>query len=131
MLQAPPAHPAAVRSPLVGVVGICASGKSTLVQALRGAGYAVIEIPQEHSELPYLWVRHHPAFLVYLDVSDAVAQQRRSYLVPDRLAQERQLLAFARANAQLCLEVDGLTPQEVLALVTSALIACGIAPKPA
>lgn len=131
MLPPTPAHAAANRAPLVGVVGICAVGKSTLVQALRAARYTVIEIPQEHSELPYLWVRHHPAFLVYLDVSDAVAQKRRSYLVPDRLAQERQLLAFARENAQLCLDVDGLAPQEVLALVTSALDAYGIAPKPA
>ncbi|HAI21501.1 MAG TPA: hypothetical protein DCM14_06385 [Clostridiales bacterium UBA8153] len=124
-------HPAQARAPLVGVVGVCAVGKSTLVQALRSAGYSVIEIPQEHSELPYLWVRHHPAFLVYLDVSDDVAQQRRKYLTPDRLAQERQLLAFARENAQLTLDVDGLAPQQILASVTAALTAHGITPRPA
>lgn len=130
MMQATALTNQCATSPLVGVVGICAVGKSTLTNGLRSAGYSVIEIPQEHSELPYLWARHHPAFLVYLDVADAVVEKRRSYLVRERLAQERELLAFARANAQLRLDVDGMDPKQVLEAVVAALEAAGITRNP-
>jgi hypothetical protein len=64
--------------PLIAVVGPCASGKSLLVQALRARGYNTREVAQEHSYVPTMWQRiTQPDLLVYLDVSWAVARQRR------------------------------------------------------
>ena len=41
--------------PLIKVVGISASGKSTLVKALRQRGYRARPVSQEHSNVPSLW----------------------------------------------------------------------------
>ena len=55
---------------IIGVVGPCAAGKTTLVAALREMGYNVRHIAQEHSYVPYMWQRlAKPDLLIYLDVS--------------------------------------------------------------
>ncbi len=59
-----------VMKPLIGVVGPCAAGKTTLVSGLRQAGYEVRHIAQEHSYVADMWKRlTNPDILIYLHVS--------------------------------------------------------------
>ena len=102
--------------PLIGVVGPCASGKSTLVAALRDRGYNAREIKQEHSYVPTMWQRFtRPDLLIYLHVSQGVASQRRATEAGaawwDKLTRR---LRHARQHADLYINTDRLTPQEVL-----------------
>ena len=54
--------------PLIAVVGVCAAGKSTLVQALRAEGFNARQVLQEHSYVPNMWQRiTNPDLLIYLD----------------------------------------------------------------
>ncbi len=109
------------RAPLIAVVGICAVGKSTLVQQLRHRGYAAVEVAQEHSEIPYLWARHSPDLLVHLDARDEIVAARRSYLHSERLRIERQLLSYAKRKADLTIDVSDMEESEVLCRVLEAL----------
>jgi dephospho-CoA kinase len=99
----------------VGVVGPCGAGKSTLVRALRARGIVAREIAQEHSGVPAMWQRiTRPRYLVYLDVSREVAERRLGQRFPPDAWQEMAgRLAHARAHADLILETDTLTPDEV------------------
>jgi len=119
------------RVPLVAVVGICAVGKTTVVTGLRDAGYSAIEIAQEHSEVPYLWARSDPSFVVCLDAEDDVVWGRREYLHPERLRQQRDLLSYAKDKSDLELDVSDMDSEEVISRVTEALEAAGISRVPA
>lgn len=102
--------------PLIAVVGPCASGKSTLARALKAHGYHVHEAAQEHSYVPDMWQRFtRPDLLVYLDVSWEVARQRRS--TPIKANSWRRLnqrLRHAQAHADLYIQTDHLTPEEIV-----------------
>ena len=119
------------RVPLVAVVGICAVGKTTVVRGLRDAGYSALEIAQEHSEVPYLWARSDPSFLVCLDAGDEVVWGRREYLHAERLKRQRQLLSYARDRADLALDVSDMDNEEAISRVIEALEAAGISQVPA
>lgn len=111
------------KSPLVAVVGPCASGKSQLVQALRERGYNAREVLQEHSYVPSMWLRiTQPDVLIYIDVSEAVARQRRPTDAPegwwDTLAHR---LHHARQHADLYVNTDSLTSQQVIEQVSAFL----------
>lgn len=111
-------------SNVIKVVGVCGSGKSTLVERLRARGFDARQISQEHSGVPDLWRRRGPpATLVYLEVSDEMARRRYPHLdLHDAyLAQERQRLALARQHAHCFVHTDELTPEEVLAQVLTCL----------
>ncbi|GAB4475011.1 MAG: hypothetical protein Kow00124_15550 [Anaerolineae bacterium] len=105
--------------PLIGVVGPCTSGKTTLVEALRRAGVNARAIAQEHSYVPDMWRRiTNPDLLIYLDVSYEQARLRRViHWGPERLETQATALAHARAHADLILMTDQLTAEEVAALV--------------
>ena len=63
--------------PVIGVVGPCAAGKSTLVAELRSRGFQVRHIAQEHSHVQDMWKRiSNPDFLIYLDVSYEISTAR-------------------------------------------------------
>jgi adenylate kinase family enzyme len=52
---------------LVGVVGPCGSGKSTLIAALEAQGYPCRHIAQEHSYVKDMWKRiTNPDVLIFL-----------------------------------------------------------------
>lgn len=102
--------------PLIAVVGPCASGKSTLVGALRERGYDAREVAQEHSEVETMWRRiTRPDLLIYLDVSQETAGRRRAAEADaawwHRL--ERRL-RHARQHADLRINTDDMSPEEVL-----------------
>jgi len=111
------------------LVGICGSGKTTLAVRLRRLGYEVRECGQEHSEVPHMWqVMSKPDVLIYLDASEEVIRQRgRRHYVRDMIALQRRRLAHARANCDLYVMTDQLTPAEVLARVTHFLARHGTA----
>jgi adenylate kinase family enzyme len=104
-------------SPLrVAVVGACASGKSTLVDALREAGYEARHVAQEHSYVPYMWQRlARPDVLIYLDVDyDAILDRRPGFnFKPGDLEEQSRRLAHAREHCDLYLDTGSLTTAEV------------------
>jgi hypothetical protein len=101
---------------LVGIVGPCSSGKSTLARRLRADGYEVKEIRQEHSGVPDMWRRlTNPTVLIYLDVSLDVAAARERLARPSSWwVDERVLrLAHAREHCDLYIDTSSLTPDQV------------------
>lgn len=100
----------------IAVVGPCTSGKSTLVHALRDLGYTARMPAQEHSYVPDMWRRlTNPDLLIYLDVSWETARRRRDiHWGPERLDEEAERLAHARAHADLYLPTDALAAEDVL-----------------
>lgn len=117
----------------VKLVGICGSGKSTLARGLQMLGYDARQVSQEHSGVPDLWQRRHPAdVLIYLDASGSAARRRYPHLnlTDDYLDEQRRRLAHARAHANCYLLTDGLTPAQVLAQALACLSAGGHPPVP-
>lgn len=104
------------------VVGQCASGKSTLVQALRDRGIDAYVSAQEHSEIALLWAHQHPDVVIALSVSAQGVRERRTPSWPDWLhhTQTRRLqTAFAAAN--LIVDTDPLDQEGVLESVLTFL----------
>lgn len=102
----------------IAVVGPCAAGKSTLIEALRTAGYENVYQPaQEHSYVPDMWQRiTKPDLLIYLDVDYAQARVRRPHLENGGakwLEMQRQRLAHARAHCHFYVDTSDLIPSEV------------------
>lgn len=116
MNDRPKGHQSTDKQFLIGVVGPCASGKSTLVAALRNRGYNAREIKQEHSYVATMWQQvTHPDLLIYLHVSQGVASQRRAAEAGAAWWNElEERLRHARRHADLHLDTDHLSLQEVL-----------------
>lgn len=111
---------AAGRRPLrVAVVGHCASGKTTLVGALRRAGYDAHAVAQEHSAIPWLWKHSEPDALIYIHVPLDAVRARRGEKWPQAVydAQEERL-ADAHAHADLILDSG---TEGIRAMTTRAL----------
>ena len=104
----------------VAVVGHCAAGKSTLVNALRGHGYDASAVAQEHSAIRWLWRHSEPDVLIYLDVPLETVRARRGAEWPRTVydAQEDRL-SEARAHADLVLD----TSVETIASMTRRVLA--------
>ena len=100
----------------VKVVGPCASGKSTLVERLRAAGYDAHQCLQEHSYVPDMWRRINPPdVLIFVDarLDTAMRRRPRSDWSPGLLAEQQRRLAHARAHCDLYIATDELTPEQV------------------
>ncbi|MBN1178084.1 MAG: hypothetical protein JXD18_02665 [Anaerolineae bacterium] len=108
---------------VVGLVGPCGAGKSTLAAALRARGILTREIAQEHSYVQEMWrLIAAPDVLIYLDVSHAEAQRRKGREFPAPYWHTLNgRLGHARAHADLCLNTDALAPEAVLARVLDFL----------
>lgn len=109
----------------IGVVGPCAAGKTTLIVALKTLGYRVHHIAQEHSYVADMWQRiSNPDVLVYLDVSYSISMQRRpmNWSEGEFLEQVHRLV-HARQHANLYIDSNNLTPNEVLRKVLDFLTA--------
>src|SRR5512139_4134835 len=108
---------------IIGVVGPCGAGKSTLIKGLEAHGYSCRHIAQEHSYVKDMWQRiSHPDLLIFLDASFPVSTERRklNWLERDHAEQERRL-SHAREHADLLIQTDQLTPEQVLARVLDLL----------
>jgi thymidylate kinase len=104
---------------LIGIVGPCSAGKTTLSRRLEAHGYHARAIGQEHSYVPRMWQRlTNPDVLIFLDVSYAEAQRRRWLnWTPADLEEQHRRLTHARAHCHLYLPTDGLSPEDVCAKV--------------
>lgn len=101
--------------PLIGIVGTCGAGKSSLVAGLRAMGYECRHIAQEHSYVPAMWKRIvNPDVLIFLEASFATCTQRRklNWLEADYAEQLRRL-AHAREHADLVITTDDIPIEEV------------------
>ncbi len=108
----------------VAVVGVCAAGKTTLVERLRAAGYDAVQCGQEHSHIAQMWrLLTRPEVLIYLDASLAVVQARRHPPLPRFLYQAQvDRLAHARQHAHLVIDTDQRSPEEVAELALTGLV---------
>lgn len=106
-----------MKEPCIAVVGICAAGKTTLVEGLRRSGIPAHAIPQEHSVVRRLWEKLHPEcnILIMLDARWETTKQRRPAIGygPDRLDVQRQRLKTAREVCDLYLPTDDLGIEQV------------------
>ncbi|MCA9878153.1 MAG: hypothetical protein KC442_10235 [Thermomicrobiales bacterium] len=115
----------------VVIVGPCASGKSTLVEALRACGYDAQVSAQEHSAVPELWKRGEPDVLIALVASIEAVRERRDESWPGWLHDvQAARLANAQDAADLVIDTSGLDASEVVARALAFLKAdhtpCGL-----
>lgn len=109
--------------PLLGVVGPCGSGKSTLINALKPYGIRTRHIAQEHSYVPYMWQRiTNPDLLVFLDASypETIRRRNLNWTIEEYNEQHRRL-AHARQHANLYIFTDALTVEQVVSQVLDFL----------
>ena len=107
----------------IGIVGPCAAGKTTLITALRDHGYNAKHIAQEHSYVPAMWqIMTHPDVLIFLDAAyETTLLRRKLSWTTQEYTEEQYRLAHARQHADLCINTDSLTPEQVLAEVLGFL----------
>ena len=101
---------------LVGIVGVCASGKSTLSGGLNERGIRTRHIAQEHSYVKDMWKRiTNPDILIFLDASYPITILRRKLDWTESEWEEQQRrLRHARENADLYINTDNLSAEQVL-----------------
>ena len=104
------------KKPVIGFVGPCGSGKSTLITKLEQHGYACRHIAQEHSYVQTMWqVIAQPDILIYLSTSFPVSTARRRLNWQEKdYSEQLRRLAHARKHADLIIDTDHLTPEQVL-----------------
>ena len=98
----------------IAIVGVCASGKTTLVAGLREAGYDAYNVAQEHSCVHNFWAKKNPDLLVMIDATlPAIHKRRLVYWGEDRLVTQHKRLAYAKAHADLYIQTDELDAEAV------------------
>jgi cytidylate kinase len=108
---------------LIGVVGPCGSGKSTLIAGLEGHGYRCRHIAQEHSYVQAMWqIISQPDILIYLNSSfqTSTARRRLDWQEKDYNEQLRRL-GHAREHADLAIDTDDRAPANVLQIALDFL----------
>jgi thymidylate kinase len=108
---------------LIGVVGPCSAGKSTLIHALIERGYRARHIAQDHSYVPDMWKRMvNPDVLIYLDVTYEISMTRRPLdMGKQEFSEQVERLSHAREHADFYLETDDLSPVQVIVRVLAYL----------
>ena len=103
-------------SPLIGIVGPCGAGKTTLAEGLRQKSYRARAIVQEHSYVQDMWQRiTKPDILIFLQASCAAGTKRRRLNWTESEWEEQQRrLRHAREHADFVLDTDPLGIAEVL-----------------
>ena len=107
-------EPPSYRS-VIGIVGPCGSGKSTLMAGLKNYGYLCRHIAQEHSYVQSMWQKiAKPDILIYLYASFPVSTSR-CHLNWQKKDHDEQIhrLAHAREHADLFIDTDDLSPEQV------------------
>jgi hypothetical protein len=113
--------------PVIAIVGVCASGKSTIVKKLLEHNIPCRHIAQEHSYVHDMWQRMvHPAFLVCLDVSYPATLQRKrlNWSLPEYDEQLRRI-NHARDHADLIIDTETHSIDEIVDLIIAGLISAG------
>ena len=101
---------------LVGVVGVCKSGKTTLCKGLKRHGYSARQIAQEHSGVADMWLQMtKPGVLIYLDVDYPETMRRgQPKWTEEDYEEEQRRLRHAREHADLYIDTSGRGEEEVL-----------------
>jgi len=112
-------------APTVVVVGYCASGKSSVVAALRERGFEAEAVAQEHSEIDDLWNHHHPDIVIFLDVDVEQIRIRRDnpHWPAWIYALQAERLVSARVRADLVVDTTVNDLEAVKRQVTGFLSA--------
>jgi len=102
--------------PLIGIVGPCGAGKTTLAQGLHRSGYRARAIVQEHSFVKDMWQRMtKPDILIFLQASCSVGGKRRQMKWTESEWDEQQRrLTHACEHADFYVNTDSLDIEEVL-----------------
>jgi thymidylate kinase len=100
----------------IGLVGVCGAGKTTLTNGLKPYYTNVRQIAQEHSYVRDMWSRlAKPDILIYLDASFSTTLQRKQFNWNEQDYQKQiQRLQHARQHADLKIDTDNLSPNEIL-----------------
>jgi len=117
--------------PIVGIVGPCTAGKSTLNLGLLALGIQSRHIAQEHSYVPDMWRRLiHPDVLIFLDVSYEHSFTRKplNWTLNEYLEQHRRL-EHAKNHANYYLMTDPFSIIEVKLKVLDFLASNSIVPN--
>jgi deoxyadenosine/deoxycytidine kinase len=111
------------RNNIIGIVGPCAAGKTTLTSSLKALGFNVRHIAQEHSYVPNMWERiTNPQLLIFLEVSYPVTLQRKKLdWTLKEFEEQLRRLENARQNADLVIETDLYSPGEILEIVLNLI----------
>jgi GTPase SAR1 family protein len=118
----PPDRPETEESTKIVVVGPCAAGKSTLVEALQARGYDAHASGQEHSAIASLWQHSHPDVLIALEVDISAVWARRGNDWPEWLHDlQVQRLREAAEAADLAIDTTDLDPVGVVDRVLAYL----------
>ncbi|HNK64263.1 MAG TPA: hypothetical protein PKL78_12585 [Anaerolineales bacterium] len=108
---------------LIGVVGPCGSGKSTLIAGLEKAGYRCRHIAQEHSYVRQMWqIITKPDVLIFLHSSFENSTLRRNLnWLPGDYEEQLLRLSHARQHANLIIDTDIRDAREVLQIALDYL----------
>jgi dephospho-CoA kinase len=101
---------------LVGVVGPCGAGKSSLVAGLKHRDYQIRHIAQEHSYVPDMWKRlTKPDILIYLDVSyeNTIIRRKLDWTFVE-YSEQLQRLRHAKQHADLYLDTNTMQLEDVI-----------------
>jgi thymidylate kinase len=115
-------------SPVIGIVGVCGSGKTTLISRLKEKGISCHHIAQEHSYVQSMWQQLvDPDFLIYLDVSyESTVTRKKLNWTLQEYEEQRRRVQHARDHADLFLDTDLLTIDQEVERVLSGLKTAGI-----
>jgi len=104
---------------LIGVVGPCGAGKSSLVAGLKHRGYLTRHIAQEHSYVPDMWRRlTNPDILIYLDVSyENTVLRRKLDWTFEEYSDQLHRLRHARQYADLYIDTNVMIFEDVIQFV--------------
>jgi hypothetical protein len=105
-------------APLIGIIGPCKAGKSTLAANLQKNGYNARQIAQEHSFAPDMWrIISNPEILIFLEVNYQSTLTRGLSWLESEYDEQRLRLAKAKEDATFVVQTDQDSPEKVLSKV--------------
>lgn len=109
--------------PLIGIVGVCASGKTTLSARLTNLGFNCRHIAQEHSYVQTMWKQlTNPDVLVYLKTSYvSTINRRRLNWTEEEYKEQIRRLENAKESADIIIDTDQFSSDEVASHVAEQL----------